>query len=97
MSKTRYILDTCVILEDPNAIFAFGEHEVVIPVEVLSETDKKKTERSEIGANAREFHRLLESVLNPTMFPDYVDNPERAIFRDRPALALVQKLRKLIG
>ena len=79
MSKTRYILDTCVILEDPNAIFAFGEHEVVIPVEVLSETDKKKTERSEIGANAREFHRLLESVLNPTMFPDYVDNPERAI------------------
>ena len=79
MSKTRYILDTCVILEDPNAIFAFGEHEVVIPVEVLSETDKKKTERSEIGANAREFHRLLETVLNPTMFPDYLGNPERAI------------------
>jgi len=79
MSKTRYILDTCVILEDPNAIFAFGEHEVVIPVEVLSETDRKKTERSEIGANAREFHRLLETVLNPTMFPDYIGNPERAI------------------
>ena len=79
ISKTRYILDTCVILEDPNAIFAFGEHEVVIPVEVLSETDQKKTERSEIGANAREFHRLLETVLNPTMFPDYLGNPERAI------------------
>ena len=79
MPKTRYILDTCVILEDPNSIFAFGEHDVVIPVEVLSETDKKKTERSEIGANAREFHRLLESVINPTMFPDFVANPERAI------------------
>lgn len=77
--KTRYILDTCVLLEDPQAIFAFGEHDVVIPVEVLSETDKKKTERSEIGANAREFHRLLEAAMNPTLFPDYVANPERAI------------------
>lgn len=79
MSKTRYILDTCVILEDPQAIFAFGEHEVVIPVEVLSETDRKKTERSEIGANAREFHRLLEAALNPTLFPDLISNPEKAV------------------
>jgi len=79
MPKTRYILDTCVILEDPQAIFAFGEHDVVIPVEVLSETDKKKTERSEIGANAREFHRLLEAAINPTLFPDFIANPEQAI------------------
>ncbi|XHR28275.1 MAG: PhoH family protein [Chthoniobacteraceae bacterium] len=79
MSKTRYVLDTCVILEDPQALFAFGEHEVVIPVEVLSETDRKKTERSEIGANAREFHRLLETTLNPTMFPDFMENPEKAV------------------
>ncbi|MDD5350145.1 MAG: PhoH family protein [Chthoniobacteraceae bacterium] len=77
--KTRYVLDTCVILEDPQALFAFGEHDVVIPVEVLSETDKKKTERSEIGANAREFHRLLEAAMNPTLFPDFTANPERAI------------------
>ena len=77
--KTRYILDTCVILDDPHAIFAFGEHDVIIPVEVLAETDKKKTERSEVGANAREFHRLLETALNPTMFPDFVLNPEKAI------------------
>jgi len=79
MPKTRYVLDTCVILDDPNAIFAFGEHDVVIPVEVLTETDKKKTERSEIGANAREFHRLLEGALNPTMFPDFVSDPEKEI------------------
>ena len=79
MSKIRYVLDTSVILEDPNSIFAFGEHEVVIPVEVLTETDNKKVERSEIGANAREFHRLLEAALNPTMFPDFAANPEQAI------------------
>ncbi|MEI6350719.1 MAG: PhoH family protein [Verrucomicrobiota bacterium] len=79
MSKIRYILDTSVILDDPQSIFAFGEHEVVIPVEVLSETDNKKVERSEIGANAREFHRLLETALNPTMFPDFAANPEQAI------------------
>jgi PhoH-like ATPase len=77
--KTRYILDTCVILDDPQAIFAFGEHDVVIPVDVLIETDRKKTERSEVGANAREFHRLLEAALNPTMFPDFIADPEQAI------------------
>ena len=79
MTKTCYILDTSVILDDPRAIFAFGEHDVIIPVEVLTETDNKKTDRTEIGMNAREFHRLLETALNPTMFPDFADNPERAI------------------
>ena len=79
MKKTRYVLDTSVILDDPNAIFAFGEHEVILPVEVLTETDSKKGDRTEIGANAREFHRLLEAALNPTMFPDFPDDPEQAI------------------
>ena len=79
MIKTRYVVDTSVVLDDPHAIFAFGEHEVVIPVEVLTETDSKKGDRTEIGVNAREFHRLLETALNPTMFPDFASNPEKAI------------------
>jgi PhoH-like ATPase len=79
MTKTRYILDTSVILDDPRSIFAFGEHDVIIPVEVLTETDHKKTDRTEIGANAREFHRILEAALNPTMFSEFAGNPERAV------------------
>ena len=79
MIKTRYILDTSVILDDPQAPYAFGEHDVVIPVEVLAETDKKKTERNEIGANALEFHRLLEGEWSQSMFPEFPEDPEKPV------------------
>ncbi len=78
-TKTCYILDTSVILDDPHAPFAFGEHDVVIPLEVLAETDKKKVERTEIGANAREFHRLLEGAWNSSMFEEFPEDPEQPV------------------
>lgn len=37
-----YVLDTNVLLQDPNSIFSFDEHEVVIPAVVLEEVDSKK-------------------------------------------------------
>lgn len=40
MSKI-YVLDTNVLLQDPNAIFSFEENEVVIPAVVLEEVDSK--------------------------------------------------------
>jgi len=41
-----FVLDTSVILFDHNSIFAFDEHDVVIPISVLEELDnlKKVTE-----------------------------------------------------
>ncbi|MNO15172.1 PhoH-like protein [compost metagenome] len=60
--KKIFVLDTNVLLHDPNAIFAFDEHEVVIPAVVLEEIDSKKRNADEIGRNARGVSRLLDSL-----------------------------------
>lgn len=60
--KKIFVLDTNVLLHDPNAIFAFDEHEVVIPAVVLEEIDSKKRNPDEIGRNARGASRLLDAL-----------------------------------
>ncbi|MEW9667491.1 PhoH family protein [Ammoniphilus sp. 3BR4] len=56
-----YVLDTNVLLQDPNAIYSFEDNELVIPAVVLEEIDSKKRYMDEIGRNARFFSRLLDS------------------------------------
>lgn len=58
--KKIYVLDTNVLLHDPNAVFAFEDNEVVIPAIVLEEMDSKKRLADEIGRNARYVSRLLD-------------------------------------
>jgi PhoH-like ATPase len=60
--KKIYVLDTNVLLQDPNAMFAFDDNEVVIPAVVLEEIDSKKRNADEIGRNARHVSRLLDSL-----------------------------------
>lgn len=62
MVKKIFVLDTNVLLHDPNAIFAFEEHEVIIPAVVLEEIDTKKRNADEIGRNARGVSRLLDGL-----------------------------------
>jgi len=57
-----YVLDTCVLLADPHALLRFDEHEVVLPLVVVEELDRKKTRFDEVGANARAALRLLEEL-----------------------------------
>ncbi len=57
-----FVLDTNVLLHDPAAIQKFAEHQVCIPVDVLSELDRFKNEMTDRGANAREIHRMLMAV-----------------------------------
>jgi PhoH-like ATPase len=58
--KKIYVLDTNVLLQDPNAVFAFEDNDVVIPAIVLEEIDSKKRLADEIGRNARFVSRLLD-------------------------------------
>lgn len=58
--RRTYVLDTCVLLADPGALFRFEEHDVVLPLVVIEELDRKKTLMDEVGANARRAIRLLE-------------------------------------
>lgn len=59
---STYVLDTCVLLADPNSLFRFDEHDVVLPLVVVEELDRKKTRLDEVGANARGAIRLLEDL-----------------------------------
>ena len=59
-SVKNYILDTNVLLHDPNSILSFKEHNVLIPIEVIEEIDRFKRESSELGQNARTVSRLLD-------------------------------------
>lgn len=58
--KKIFVLDTNVLLHDPNAVYAFEDNEVVIPAVVLEEIDTKKRNADEIGRNARYVSRLLD-------------------------------------
>jgi PhoH-like ATPase len=58
--RRTYVLDTCVLLADPTAPFQFEEHDVVLPLVVIEELDRKKTRMDEVGSNARRAIRLLE-------------------------------------
>lgn len=59
-ARRTYVLDTCVVLADPTAPLRFEEHDVVLPLVVIEELDRKKTLMDEVGSNARRAIRLLE-------------------------------------
>ena len=56
----NYILDTNVVLHDPNALLNFADNHVLIPIEVIEEIDRFKRESSELGQNARTVSRMLD-------------------------------------
>jgi len=58
----NYILDTTVLLYDPNALFAFEENNVIIPITVIEEIDRFKNDMSEVGRNARQTSRILDKL-----------------------------------
>ena len=57
----NYILDTNVLLHDPNSLLSFEENSVLIPIEVIEEIDRFKRESTELGQNARSVSRMLDS------------------------------------
>ncbi|MET0409965.1 MAG: PIN domain-containing protein, partial [Polyangiaceae bacterium] len=57
-----FILDTNVLLHDPQAIFKFEDNDLIIPIYVIEEIDKFKRDSTERGRNAREIARLIDSL-----------------------------------
>ena len=58
----HFVLDTNVLLHNPNSIFSFAEHEVIIPFAVLEELDKFKKNNDDVGRNARMVIRQLDAL-----------------------------------
>ena len=59
--RRTFVLDTSVLLSDPNALFRFDEHEVVIPVVVITELEAKRN-HPELGYFARTALRALDDL-----------------------------------
>ena len=58
----NYILDTNVLLHDPNSLLSFQDNHVLIPIEVIEEIDRFKRESTELGQNARTVSRTLDAL-----------------------------------
>ncbi|WP_238385099.1 PhoH family protein [Nesterenkonia muleiensis] len=61
LAQKSYVLDTSVLLSDPKAVLRFAEHEIIIPIVVISELEKKRHD-SELGYYARSALRLLDEL-----------------------------------
>lgn len=57
-----YVLDTNVLMYEPKSLFAFEDNEVVLPLIVLDELDKKKTDQDQAARHARQVIRLLDEM-----------------------------------
>ena len=59
--RKTYVLDTSVLLSDPRAMTRFAEHEVVLPVVVVTELEAKR-HHPELGYFARTALRMLDDL-----------------------------------
>src|SRR6476660_3090178 len=59
--RRTYVLDTSVLLADPGALTRFAEHEVVLPVVVITELEGKR-HHPELGYFARTALRMLDEL-----------------------------------
>ena len=60
---TLYVLDTNVLIHDPNAVLNFEEHAVAIPMTVLEELDQLKSGKHSVAAECRQAIRLIDRLL----------------------------------
>jgi PhoH-like ATPase len=59
---TTVVLDTCVLLADPDSLYAFGDADIVIPLTVIEELDGHKSRLDDVGRAARHVVRDLERL-----------------------------------
>ena len=58
--KKIYVLDTNVLLYDPQALTRFEDNSIIIPITVIEEIDRFKKDMNETGRNARHVSRLMD-------------------------------------
>lgn len=58
----HYVIDTNVLLHNPEALFVFKENHVIVPFQVIEELDKMKRREGDVGRNARQAIRHLDRL-----------------------------------
>ena len=85
-----FVLDTNVLLHDPDCIYKFQENRVVIPVEALVELDNKKKVQGELGRSARQIHRNLRILFQTeNCHPEEQNFSLRSVLPKKGELCLV--------
>jgi PhoH-like ATPase len=72
----NFVLDTNVLLHDPQALFAFEDNRVVVPIYVIEEIDTFKREMNELGRSARGVSRSLDELRAQGNLAEGVDLPD---------------------
>src|SRR5699024_9588670 len=80
-SHKTFLIDTNVILNDPQCLSKFGKHDVLIPLVVLSEVDNFKKGSGPLSFAARQFARQLDELRSEGMLQDGVKLPSGGTLR----------------
>jgi len=68
MTRKTYIVDTSVLLQDPDCIEKFTDNNVVISMHSLDELDKMKRYTDELGKNARQVLRYIDHLASEELY-----------------------------
>ena len=60
--KKIYVLDTSVYLTNADCIYAFKNHDILVPLKVFEEVDKHKKRQDAVGAQARKIIRTWDGL-----------------------------------
>lgn len=89
MSIKTFILDTNILLSDPEALFKFDDNLVVIPITVIEELDRHKKDQNETGRNARQVARNLKECRKLGQLDKGVDLKNGGVLKVEVALQRV--------
>lgn len=74
-----YVLDTNVLLHNPQSLYAFDDNRVVVPLLVVEEIDDQKRRNDEVGRNAREVSRILDGFREQGHLSDGITLPSGGV------------------
>lgn len=77
----NYVLDTNVLLHDPQSLFSFQDNHVLLPIEVIEEIDHFKRETTERGRHARTVSRCLDELRTKGRLNEGVALPRGGVVR----------------
>jgi PhoH-like ATPase len=59
----NFVLDTNVLIHNPNSLYSFTDNNVIIPITVIEELDKFKSSSDKKGMHARQALREIDSCI----------------------------------